>query len=321
MKRIIKVVLILLIIGVGGFAAYVAFALPDVAPAPNINVNLTPERIKHGEYLATHVAACMDCHSSRDWSRFSGPLKDGTLGNGGEYFGPEMGFPGKFYAKNLTPTHLGNWTDGEIFRAITSGVNKEGKALFPVMPYPYYNKMDREDILAIIAYIRSLPAISNDVQDSKANFPINFIMNTVPKKFSPVAKPDTLRTVEYGAYLVNMAACMECHTQADRGKLIMDQAFAGGRAFNQPNGVVRSANITPDSQSGIGGWTDSLFVDRFKSFEHQKNIPSLASGQLNTVMPWSMYAGMKRKDLLAIFTYLKTLKPISNEVIRYERHQ
>lgn len=76
---------------------------------------------------------------------------------GGEFFGPDLGFPGEFYSRNLTPANLRGWTDGEIFRAITAGVNKEGEALFPVMPYRNYSKMDKEDIYDIIAYLRTLP--------------------------------------------------------------------------------------------------------------------------------------------------------------------
>jgi hypothetical protein len=72
----------------------------------------TPERIKHGEYLANHVTICIDCHSQRDYSIWSGPVVPGSFGQGGEAFTQDLGFPGKFYAKNLTPEHIGNWTDG-----------------------------------------------------------------------------------------------------------------------------------------------------------------------------------------------------------------
>ena len=206
MKRILIVFFSFLLIAVIAAACYMRWALPNVGMAPELRVEAGPERIQRGQYLANHVTACMDCHSTRDWSRFSGPLTNGVLGNGGEYFGPEMGFPGKFYSKNLTPAHLGNWTDGEIFRAITSGVSKNGDALFPVMPYPFYAKMDREDILDIIAYLRSLPYVAHEVPVSEADFPMNFIINTLPVEPNFTLRPDRTDTVAYGEYLVLSAA-------------------------------------------------------------------------------------------------------------------
>src|SRR6202012_5065901 len=112
------------------------------------------EKIERGRYLANYVTVCMDCHSTRDWSKFSGPLKEGTLGQGGELFNQKFGFPGTYYSRNITPEGISRYTDGELFRLITTGVTKEGKPMFPVMPYPYYGKMDPDDIMCVIAYIR-----------------------------------------------------------------------------------------------------------------------------------------------------------------------
>jgi mono/diheme cytochrome c family protein len=317
MKRILIIFFSLLLLVVIVAACYVQWALPNVGTPPELKVEVSPERIQRGQYLANHVAACMDCHSTRDWSRFSGPLTAGALGKGGEYFGPEMGFPGKFYSKNLTPAHLGNWTDGEVFRAITSGVNKDGDALFPVMPYSFYAKMDKEDILDIIAYLRSLSPIINEVPASEADFPMNFIINTLPKKPNFAQRPDRTDTVAYGGYLVMAAACMECHTPVDKGQLIVEKAFSGGRVFELPGGTLRSANITSDEITGIGAWTESLFIERFKMYGHPENLPPVKPEEYNTVMPWSMYAGMERNDLKAIYVYLKNLPAIQQQVVKY----
>src|SRR5690349_16515001 len=138
MKKTLKVLgllaLFVLIVVIAG-GAYINLALPNTGEASSINVERTPERLKRGEYLANHVAACMDCHSSRDWSLYSGPMKHGTIGMGGEIFNENMGMPGQIYSANITPHSLGSWTDGEILRAITTGVNKDGKALFSLMGY------------------------------------------------------------------------------------------------------------------------------------------------------------------------------------------
>ena len=119
-----------------------------------------------GKYLANHEAVCLDCHSQLDYSLFAGPVKHGTFGAGGEKFGKELGFPGTIYSKNITAYSLNKWTDGEILRGITAGVNKDGKALFTLMPYHAYGKMDKQDVYSIIAYLRTLPAIKNEAPET-----------------------------------------------------------------------------------------------------------------------------------------------------------
>jgi cytochrome c2 len=317
MKKILLTVLLIIIIIVAGVASYVKFALPSVGAPENLQIAVTPERVSHGEYLANHVTLCMDCHSTRDWSRFSGPMEPGTNGKGGERFDQKMGFPGVFYSKNITPANIKNWTDGEIFRAITTGVDKDGNALFPVMPYHYYGKMDKEDIYDIIAYIRTLAPIENKTPDHSIDFPMNFIINTIPVKASLVQKPPKSDTLKYGAYLVNAAACMECHTQVDKGQVIPSLAFSGGRLFEMPNGKVYSANITSDKTTGIGSWTADQFVTRFKTYADPANVTQISKSDVNTIMPWTMFAGMDTSDLRSIYAYLQTVKPIKNEVVHF----
>lgn len=314
MKKVILTILLIIIIVIGAVASYVKFGLPRVGAAPDLHVNATPERIAHGEYLANHVTICMDCHSTRDWSRFSAPPEAGTLGKGGEYFDQKMGLPGKFYARNITPAHLKDWTDGEIFRTITTGVNAKGDALFPLMPYSYYGKMDKEDIYDIIAYVRSLPTIENEVPGHTVDFPMNFIINTIPRDAHLSQKPPKSDTIKYGAYMVNAAGCIECHTKVEKGQIKNEVAFSGGRNFDFPGGVTYSANITPDKLTGIGSWPVEEFVARFKAYTDSANYPKLRKDQLNTPMPWVMYAGMDTSDLRSIYAYLRTLKPISNKV-------
>ena len=315
MKKLLFAILALLIVTVVGGATYVKYALPEVALLPGIKVDVTPERIQRGEYLANHVTLCMDCHSTRDWSKFSGPMLVGTLGKGGEYFDEKMGMPGKFYSKNITPFNLKDWSDAEIFKAITSGESKDGEAIFPLMPYLYYGKMDKEDIYDIIAYIRNLSPIDSKVPMRSLDFPMNFIINTIPKEAPLTIKPSKSDTIQYGAYLTNATACMECHTQVKQGVIIPELAFSGGREFIGPNGSSISANITPDMETGIGKWSATNFVERFKTYKNLDSLPLMGKNDINTVMPWTMYAGMEESDLISIYKYLQTLKPIHNEVM------
>ena len=83
------------------------------------------------------------------------------------------------------------------------------------------------------------------------------------------------------------------------------------------SGIIRSANITPD-KTGIGEWTSEQFVKRFTMYQDTSYHPQkLKENDFNSVMPWMMYSGMKTSDLLAIYTYLKTVKPIANRVIKF----
>lgn len=296
---------------------YIYFFLPSI-PVKDLKVEITKERVARGKYLANHVTVCMDCHSTRDWTKFSGPPVPGTEGKGGEKFDASMGFPGTFYSPNITPYNLSGWSDGEIYRAITSGVGKGDRPFFPVMPYPYYGELDQEDILSIIAYIRTLPPIKYEAPASDPDFPVNIIIHLIPAKDAPSALPARSDSLAYGRYLLKAAGCIECHTQDKQGKIIPELAFSGGREFILPGGVLHSANITPDKVTGIGNWTREDFIKRFKAYELPGyNPPVLAKGDMMTIMPWTMYAGMDTTDLASVYLALREIKPMSNKVIRW----
>lgn len=319
MKKLLKilaVIIFLLVAGVAIFLTYIVKFKPNI-PVEEVKIEYTPERIERGKYLAHNVTQCIDCHSTRDWSKFSGPPIPGTEGKGGEIFDEKIGFPGKYYAANITPAHLKDWSDGELFRAITAGVSKDGRPLFPVMPYPYFGKMDREDVYSIIAYIRSLPSVPNEIPASQSNFPMSIIIHVIPSKPEFSTKPSPTDKLAYGKYLATSASCIECHTPVNKGQIIEEQAFGGGRYFPMPGGLIASANITPDKETGIGSWDENNFIERFKMFDKNNgnNVSdNVKEGEFNSIMPWQKYAGMTREDLSAIFAYLKTVKPISNKV-------
>ncbi|MGE5497933.1 MAG: c-type cytochrome, partial [Syntrophothermus sp.] len=199
-------VIVLILIGV----AYFNSTYPKVGPAPNVKFEHTKERIERGKYLANHVTGCIDCHSTRDWAAFTAPLVPGTEGKGGMRYDKMLGIPGTVYARNLTPANLGSWTDGEIMRAITSGVSKDGHVLFPLMPYQKFNSLSQEDLYSIIAYIRTLPAIKNDVPESSVDFPVSMMMKMAPQPYEPKKTPDPNNPKEWGKYLVTIGGCEDC---------------------------------------------------------------------------------------------------------------
>lgn len=320
LKKILGYGLLLIAVVVIGFFLYLKFALPNIPVQDDIMVEITPERVERGAYLANSVMLCMDCHSQRDWNKFSGPPEAGTKGQGGEVFNEELGFPGNYYAPNITPTALADWSDGELLRAITSGVNKDGKALFPIMPYPNYAKLDVEDIYSIIAYLRTIEPIENDVPESKSNFPMSLIIHTIPLQAEFSKRPDTSNMVAYGEYMITAASCTDCHTPMINGQFDMEMQYAGGMKFPlKTGGAVYSANITPDKATGIGNWTEEAFIARFKAYADSLYSPQkINAGDFNTEMPWLMYSTMNEQDLKAIYAYLRSLDPITNKVTRFE---
>ncbi len=297
--------------------AYVSFALPDVGEVPDLDVNITPQKVERGKYLTYHVMMCADCHSERDFSVFSGPPHPGTEFAGGDVFDHAMGFPGKFISSNITPAGIGDWTDGELFRLITTGVKRDGNPIFPVMPYHKFGQMDREDIEAVIAYLRTLEPVETNHQQSEPDFPVNLIMRTMPKKAEFTTKPSKSDKVAYGRYMVNAGACFDCHTNFSKGKFVGPEG-GGGREFQFPDGsIVRAPNLTPH-QTGIKHFTEESFVQRFKMYSDSGFVlPNVQPGEFQTLMPWYMYSGMEEEDLAAIYAYLQTLEPYDNMVERY----
>jgi mono/diheme cytochrome c family protein len=318
MKRAMKIVGIaagVIFVGIMGLLAYLYFFLPNAGPVQQIIIEGTPERLKRGEYLAKHVTGCVDCHSTRNWKLFSGPIVPGTEGKGGDRFDETIGFPGTVYAKNITPAALGHVSDGVLLRAIAGGIDHNGNPLFPIMGYQNLAKMSTEDLYSIIAYIRTLHPIENSVPDHQLNFPLNLIVRTMPGPYPAQPEPDRSNPYTYGKYLVNAAGCIECHTQQVKGESIKGMEFAGGWELHMPEGTIRSANITPDEETGIGLWTKEIFIAKFKEWEKADSSKlSLERMGRQTIMPWTLLSGMSEEDLGAIYTYLRTVTPVKNRV-------
>ncbi len=309
--------IIVVVLALGGFL-YLKNAFPKVAPPEDMKVEITPERVERGKYLANHVMLCMDCHGERDWTLFAGPPKPGTLGAGGDRFDQTMNFPGVFYARNITPHGIGDWRDGEIYRLLTTGVTKHNEVIFPVMPYGNYAKCDPEDLKAVIAYLRTLEPVKNTNSVSKADFPVNLILRTMSVTPQPTTIPSKSDLIAYGKYVATAASCNECHTAVDAKGVPVGIVYAGGREFLFPDGTIeRSANITPHPTTGIGNWTEEYFINRFKMHADSANqAKKLKPGEFQSIMPWTMYAGMDSFDLKAIYTFLKSEAPVDNPVVK-----
>ena len=248
------------------------------------------------------------------------PPHPGTEGAGGTKFSREMGFPGVFYSKNITPAGLKEWTDGEILRALTTGIDKNGEVLFSLMPYERYSQMAEEDLFSIIAYIRSLEEVPNEIGTRELDFPVSLLINTMAVEPAYSEIPDKTDMVNYGKYMFNAAACQDCHTPMDdKGNYLEDLYLAGGFKFpNETGGVTRSANITPDEETGIGSWDEDRFVSQFKQYTDSAYVwPTIKQGEFNTEMPWSIYSQMDEYDLRAIYSYLRSVPAINNRIEKF----
>ncbi|PYQ29540.1 MAG: cytochrome C [Acidobacteria bacterium] len=322
MKTFLKVVglVVLVIVALAAIGvSYLSLKKPAQRPASADKIEATPERIARGEYLVRHVSLCLDCHSEHTMA-YALPMKPGREGVGGFVWNQQIGFPGVLAAANLTPdtdTGLGKWTDGEIMRAFREGVDRDGKALFPIMPYGHYREMSDDDAMAIVAYLRTLKPLRYEKPAKKLDVPLNFIEKFIPQPLAgPVTSPDRSDPLKYGKYLTQIGACSECHTpQDDKGRPIPGKEFAGGFEMKTPWFRVVTANITPHPSTFMGRATKAEFIGRFRAFANftAETAPPAPKGK-NTLMPWIELSGMTDEDLGAIYDYLKTVKPVDNPV-------
>ena len=281
--------------------------------------------IARGEYLTLHVAVCMHCHSMRDFSKFSGPDVPGTVGGGGGKFDNNIidVIPGTIYSKNITAdsaTGIGTWTDEELLRAITQGIRKNGDTLFPLMPYAHFNHMAKDDLMSIIGYIRTIKPIKNAIPPRQLMIPISvaYPAPALQKSIDGNVRPPESDPVKYGGYLVNMAGCTDCHTPYIKGQPDFSREFSGGNTFTIAGFKVTSANITPDSATGIGAWDQQGFLNKFIVCREEKGY-NYNPEKMNTVMPVVDYAGMTDGDLKAMYAYLRTVRPVKNLVVKYPK--
>ena len=297
---------------------WVAMRGPTLAPPSTAKIEATQARLERGQYLFDTVMDCEGCHSERDTTKFRLPVVAGRRA-AGVVMPKELGLPGRIAPRNITSdveSGLGSWTDGEIVRAIREGVSRDGHALFPMMPYQKYANLGDEDVYALVAFMRTLPPVRNVVPPTKVDFPVNVLMQSAPQPVSgKVSAPDSKDRIALGKYLTTIAGCESCHTQENKGAPVAGMEFAGGFHFRFPGLEVVSANISPDVDTGIGGWSEQKFIDKFRGYANfnESNLP--ANVQANfTLMPWLQFRNLSDDELRALYAYLRSVKPIRNRI-------
>ena len=270
---------------------------PSGVPADLKNASL----IVRGEYL-TRAADCEACHTSKDGAPFAGGLA--------------FNLPfGTLYSPNITPdkeTGIGNWSDADFLQAVHKGIAPDGMRFYPAFPYPAYTLMTDADALAIKAYLFSLAPVHAPPRPNTLKFPYNqrSLMGLWSALFNSDARfapnPEKSAAWNRGAYLAEaLAPCGDCHTPRN-----LMQALDHRRKFS---GAVaagwKAYNITPDKDSGIGGWSDETLA-RFLSLGHAEGYGT-AAGPMGEAVDRSL-AHLSPEDIKALVTYLRSVPAISD---------
>ncbi len=300
MKRLRILLVFVLVILVAGTVGYVVLnrvdpadgTAPALAGAPN---GANP--VARGEYLA-RAADCIACH---------------TVPETGKPYAGGLPFKlpfGTIYSSNITAdveTGIGSWTDDEFVRAVRDGIRKDGKHLYPAFPYTAYTALSRADVLAIKAYLFTLPKVRQPERPNDLGFPFNqrwamgfwnavFFRN---QRFE--SDPTKSQQWNAGAYLAGpLGHCAECHTPRNLGfGLEHSESLAGAELEGW-----RAWNITADPDHGIGGWSDEALT----AYLHTGHADGHASamGPMGEAVAHSLQF-LKPEDTAALVTWLRTV--------------
>ncbi|MBZ5570445.1 MAG: c-type cytochrome [Acidobacteriia bacterium] len=299
---------VLLIVATSATIGWRPIIGPKARALTDRKFEVTPQRLERGRYLFNSLTLCVDCHSPHDLKRPDHPIQTGMEG-AGELM-PVDDLPGRVVAPNITPdpqTGAGTWTDDQLARAIREGIGHDGRTLFPMMPYENFKHLSDEDLASLVVYMRSLRPVRNELPKTEIIFPVKYLIRSVPKPITaPVSAPDPGDRLKWGAYLVKVGNCADCHTPADKGQPLPGLDFAGGQVFNGAWGRTVSANITPDA-SGIGYYDEALFIQVLRT-------GYVKARKLDALMPVEQYKGLSDDDLKAMYAYVRTLKPVKHRV-------
>ena len=315
-KKIALVFVAVLVLLLLGAFVFVQFTWDHTfeAPYPEITANTDSATIARGKYLAFGPAHCASCHVPIDQLHAVDEGLEIPLSGGWELAIP----PGTFRAPNITPdqaTGIGKLSDQEISRVLRYSVGHDGRAIFPFMPF---QELSDADLTAIISFLRSQPAVKNEVKRSELTFlgkalKAFGLLDPEGPKNTPPKSVVIDSTVAYGSYIANQVAnCRGCHTERDlKTGAFIGVDFAGGMImaaddFSEGYSFI-TPNLTPDKETGImANWSEAAFINRFKGGRVYHGSP----------MPWGAYSRMNDLELKALYRFLKSLEPVSNKIAK-----
>jgi mono/diheme cytochrome c family protein len=249
MRTSFRIIAGLLALGViAGATLY--FLRPGVLPHGKglTQLTATTKVITRGEYLA-RAGDCVACHTVPNGALFAG--------------GRAMATPfGNLYVPNITPdddTGIGLWNTEEFYRMMHTGVSRDGKLLYPAMPFASYTQVTKDDSDAIFAYLMSVTPVKLKNREHELRFPFNnreLLIGWRTLYFKEGEfKPDPLRNAEWnrGAYLVKgLGHCAMCHSAVNAlGGSSESKAFEGGMI---PNQNWYAPSLTSNREAGLGNW-------------------------------------------------------------------
>jgi mono/diheme cytochrome c family protein len=265
---------------------------------------------ERGSYLVNTIMACGNCHSPRD---ANGKTIQQKAFSGGLTFTTPAFIA---TASNITQdveTGIGSWSEAEIRRALIEGMRPDhgrltGVPLAAIMPANFYKALLPDDLDAIVAYLRTLKPVRNEVTTPVYKVPVR--RDPYPDAEAGFTKAMSSDPVRRGAYLATIGHCMECHSAWSRGVSDFKGGLGrGGRAFPPREGSAEgspasiAANITSDSNAGIGAWSDQEIGRAIAHGIARDGRP------LKPPMAYDYYAGLKDADLADIVAYLRSVPP------------
>ncbi len=273
--------LVVAAVGVMAVVGLVKWLAPPSTAVSDLKVAGTPQQVERGRYIANSL--CVECHTtSREL-----PLA------GGADMAREIPIPvGSFTPPNLTPAgSLKDWSDGQIFRALRTGVDDEGHHLVMMSVIPVRNLSD-EDIQAVIAFLRSQAPVNNLTPDPPDQpnllglvmFGAGMLPGGLPPVNGVITAPPQAPTVEYGQYIVSYTGCRDCHGP--------DLAGADPKSLGAHGPSLRV----------VKGWTAEQFITTLRTGVD----PS--GHAVSTTMPWKVLSRLDDNDLTAIYQYLSSLQ-------------
>ncbi len=264
------------------------------APAP-ASADANADLIARGKYLSD-AGDCVACHTAKGGQPFAGGL----------YLNTPFG---QLASPNITPdkeTGIGNWTDDQFYKAMHEGIDNDGDHIYPAMPYPYYTKVTRDDVLAIKAYLFSLKPVQSKRPPNKMEFPFNIRAGLVAWNqlffHEGTFQPDPAKSPEInrGAYLVEgLGHCGGCHN----GRILAGNSSEAERLQGGELQNWYAPNITSDVRQGVGKYSDEQLVTYLKSGVSQG--VGVANGPMAETIHDSL-SKLTDADLHAIVAYLKS---------------
>ena len=315
MKKVFKILgilLVLVILAGGVFAAVIAFGgIPSYDGPEGLELAIDQDLVdlERGERLTRTL--CAGCHINPETNSLTGkqmtdvPKEFGTV-----------------FSSNITQDKqygIGDWTETELIYLLRTGIKRDGTYAPPYMPK--LTQMSDADLASIIAFLKSdsplVSANSTPDRETEPSFLTKMLCRVAFKPFpmpeGEIPMPDPTNTVEVGKYLVHNLDCFSCHSADFKTNDYMNPeksvGYLGGgnQTLDNEGNVLPTQNLTPDP-TGIGNWSKEQFVKAVKYGQME--------GEIALRYPMIPYTLLTDEEVGAMYDYLMTVPKIENDIPR-----